>query len=278
MKRIKSVILLLLLSVFCLLPQVGECYVTLNYKDVSMPFGKVRLPEAMYIVEVDLASIVKRIDEDKTLQSDIRSSMLVLQETNPEQYKILQKGLELIKETDVRELINTTKIYQFSLYDGKSYRMAWVLSIKDNSNFADYYGDFFKGKLTQEKMDRMIQIETVFRTRIQPYLLKEGEKLDYDKVKKISYKNQDDKTVLELFEYSGFQFVTIKGKQACVSDIRVAGEWMGSFSALYFREYDFGVKNKPVGFAFLSLDSDRDFWRGIFDKALLDEVKPSKQA
>ena len=278
MKRIGVVFCALFMALMVLLPvNAGECYVTLKYKDVPLSFGKLRLPEDMYIVQVDFSSLLKRMDEDKRMKRDMEEVLFMMKEMNPEQYKLLNTMFETVKKPEVRELIDSIQFYQGNLYDGKSNRMIWFMVMNENQIINDIYGDFFKGKLTDEKKARVLQLQATVRHAAQPYLLKEGETLDYSEVRKVSYKNQLDKPVFELFDFSDVQFVSIRGKQAFMMDLRLAGDMMGSFGSLYYKEYDFNFKNKPTILAFFTLDSERHFWQEIFDKAMLDKPKEGKQ-
>lgn len=266
MKKLCGLFCTLLMALAVFMPMSkGECYVTLDYKEVPLAFGKLKIPAEMSVVELDVLSFVKEFETNKQMQRDIELLK------HQEQYKFFVKVFEALKNPTVRKNLETLRFYQGGLFDGKSYHTVFFVTIKDNENLQNLYGGFFSGKINDQKkalVQKQIEITRLFAA---PYLLPAGEKIDITTVRSVSSANQFDLPVFELFELSDANFADIKGKHGFTNDLRFAGDMMGSFVSAYVKQYTFSLKNKPAQLIFISIDSEREFWQQIFDKAMLDK-------
>lgn len=268
MRRLYAGFCALLLALAVFVPvQTGECYVTLKYKQMPFEFGKIRLPEDMYVVEIDFNSFIDKMEKDQAFKREIDKLK------DYDQTRLTRWAIEAMQTKEVKEHLKTMSLYQAGLYDGECRRTVWFLVIHDNKYFTDRYGDFFKGKMTDEKKEKVIAVNRELKKLVEEYTLKDGEKFDYPEVKTVKLNETLSSARFELGEVSDVEFVRINGKPAYAASVRLAGEMLHSFGSLYFKEYDFQSKGKMTSLIFMSYDSDREFWTKIFDNSLIQKDK-----
>lgn len=241
MKKIQSVIFFIFLLMVLFLPvQQGECYATLQYKDVPLNIGTIKMPKDAIIKEFDILSIGEAFSGQK------------------------DRGLV--------ELAKHANFYQIALSDGQNNYVAYLVTVVDSSISKEEINKIFHTPLGQK--EAVLKLQKDLREDINRYIKETQEKRTVSEgIEKVTAENLRPEIYLTFFQWADVDFVTINEKNNYLSDIRIAGEFFGFFFALYGEAYVFEVEEKLGGLVLLTVDSERDFWQGILEKSMNDGIK-----
>lgn len=242
MNKLKRSIFLLLAGLLFLLPQVGECYVTLRYKDVPAGYYNIRLPYDTYIIEYELGEFKNGL------------------EGNPWNVSVIKSPVNF---------------YQFVISDGSDYRSAWVLFATSEKDELPDVQIYFKD-LDDEKKAKLLLGQQMARQEVQRTLEERAPlNSDFNIIRKVDFLSYsiDYKFEVLSFEWPDVQFPFINGKHAMTNEARIAVNFNGVFGAMYAKAYAMEIDGKLHLTAFLCLDSEKAFWQGIMDKAVITTRK-----
>lgn len=238
MKKIQGIIFSVFLLMVLFLPiKQGECYVTLKYKDVPLNIGTMKLPQDAQIKEFDVKA-----------------------------YSNFFLGKV---DRDVEEMAEYIKFYQIAINDGENNRVAYFITF-----FNAEYKELNEASIGEKERAEILAFQAKARERIAWYIEEaKSEKAESTIVEKVSPENFYEEPIFTYFEWPDMNFMTINGKQACSSEMRIAGEFGGLFLALYGNTYFFNINDSLGILAFVTVDSERDFWQAIFAKSINDGIK-----
>lgn len=239
MRKVFGVLCTLVFCTLLLVPQTGECYVTLRYKDVPAGFLQMKLPADTYIIKY------------------------VFDELNE-----LVPANEYRNREDIKK--SAFSLYQLALEDGDSYKTAWVVAFSDSKQLKEEEIVYFND-LTQERKDEILARQAMIKEELQLTIGKnQPAKIDFSEIRKVYFYQSMSKRYIEVLNFSwpDVEFPIIAGKQAFTSEGRLAANFYGFFAAGYAKGYVLSVDDKGFALAFLCMDSEKEFWQEIMDRAV----------
>jgi hypothetical protein len=291
MKKIIMVLVLLIL-----LPYTGEAADAPRFKDMTLAVGKIRVPEDLIVTEIDFNSFFES-GYFHSMMTEVMASESAWR--NPAEFKMAVEFLNSLSSPETREVLNSINIYQFGLWDGAAYHYALAASIRDNRQWPPYLRDFFRGAATAAKQAKLNDVFSKTRTFVAEITSENG-LLDFSGAQTVYLKDYiytDNLPIkysfgVEKLELGGPEFFTINKQPAFSASFRSVGQ-VGPFfkalttkentvqpgpffTALYAKAYCFSLKKQPAALFFVTVDSDRDFWTELFDRAVTDGFKPAK--
>ena len=239
MKKLLGIFLACILGMAVFSPQIGECYITLRYKDVPAGFLNIKLPADTYIIEYVF-------DEIKDF-------------VPPNEYR---------SREDMKK--SSFSWYQLAINDGNDYRTAWVIIFSDAKKLKEKEKSYFKD-LTEEKKKEILNTQAIAKEEVERAVKeKQPAKLDLSKIRKIIFSKSRWENDIEIltFSWPDVEFPIIEGKQAFSNEMRVAGNFYGFFLSAYAKGYALEIDDKACFVAFVCMDSEKDFWTKIMDRAV----------
>lgn len=252
----KKILLSFLLAVFVLLPTVqGECYVSLKNKKVPLSFGTVKMPNALYILEIDLVSLIQvtKNDFDEALLKEAGIS-------------------EIISNVDWEKNLKDVHFYQVGIDDGQSYKVAFFMTIsKDASDYTYILNRYFKDELSVEDKNAVLQKRleaiSIFQNK---GLISYENIFNNSEIRNFDLGKMDKKLYIPKIIFADesqpkLDFVQIAGRQAYFLQARTIVDGIG---ALCSQGYFFSVDKTVNSLIIFSTDSEREFWRDLFYNSL----------
>ncbi len=253
-------ILAVFLSAFIFLPgSVGECYVTLSYKDVPLSFAKLRLPSELYVVEIDYASLITKLEKEdyfvKTLET----------EKNEEQKKKYLQAIKYLFSDEAKKFMDTIKVYQVGLFADNSYNNAFIVSVKNNSTFKGFNKKFIETKSLAQSKDALLAAKEAFEKTFMTVFTDKGFWLT-DGIKMFS----GAKDEILFLQWGNFDTKELNKRQIYSTSMRMSGVFGDTLSSSYFKLYCSYDKKNTEALVLVTLDNERELWSKIFDDAILN--------
>ncbi len=244
MKWMKLVGATLLGGALTFLPMsAGECYFTARYQPVAIaPVGQFFLP-ADLVVSPFPKTLFNIDTNDKLDPATLETAKKAF---GPEAFKDMENY-------DV-------ETYQLALDDGETYHVGWLMALRDKRPLNKEASEMMKKLLTPAEKANMEQAQVGIKMEL--FALN-------DKMVR-TQEAADEKKPRAWFKVLGlspFEYPVLANTQGYGAGLRLLLRSEAMHMPLFIKGYAMGPENHLAILAFVTLDSERDFWAPIWERA-----------
>lgn len=247
MKRTGYLLSALLGGFLLLLPvATGECYFTTRYQSVAIaPVGQFLLPVDLAVTPLPKSwgssEVGSKLDSDE-----------------------LTAAKQALGEDKIKEFENyDTTMYQLTIDDGESYRVAWLVALHDKRILNKEAKDAMKEILTPEAKMRLESAQNAIQMEL--ITLNEKLKTSLPTDKKGEKASQLQLKVLGL---TPFEYPVLNGTQGYGVGMRLLVLTDVLHLPFFVKGYAMGPDGHLSMLVLLTMDSERDFWSPIWERAV----------
>ncbi len=241
MKRVQLAVLGCLIA---FLPAAtGECYFTTRYQPVAIaPVGQFFLPADIVVTSFPKTWVGMETN-DKLDPAALEAAKKAF---GPEAFKDMENY-------DV-------ETYQLALDDGETYHVGWLMALRDKRPLNKEAAEMMKKLLTPAEKANMEQAQMGIKMEL--FALNEKMKRKQEETS-----GKKPRAWFKVLGLSPFEYPVVAGTQGYGVGMRLLLRSEAMHMPLFIKGYALGPDNHLSLLAFVSLDSEREFWAPIWERA-----------
>ena len=246
MKWMKTGLVMLFAGMMAFLPvAAGECAVITHYKMTAIaPVGQFWLPSDLAVEKFPKAwsSFDNNTKLDPATMADVKQAL----------------GADAVKEMENYDM----ETYQLAFDDGETYHVAWLMALRDKRPLNKEAAEMMKKILTPEEKSNMEQAQVAIKVE----LMGLNEKLKNLQAEKPG--EASARMWIKVLGLTPVEHPLVANTQGYGAGLRVLLRTNTLHVPLFVKGYAMGPDNHLSILAFVTLDSDRDFWSPVWTKAV----------